>query len=143
MKYFFVFFLNYDFEKLFQIVLMGLQKNLCDVVFNCLVMYNYIDLKCYDEVMKVVDVFFKEFDKVDFFYFDYMYFGYLFNVVKKYDQVVEVYMKVIMFDFVKIDLWCEVFFFYELNNEFVKVIEVYKKYSELLSVDKCIFDVQF
>ena len=92
-KYSFALFLNHDFEKSLQIALMGLQKNPRDAAFNRLAMYNYTDLKRYDEAMKAADAFFKESDKADFSYLDYMYFGHLLNAVKKYDQAVEAYKK--------------------------------------------------
>ena len=79
----------------------------------------------------------------DFSYLDYMYFGHLLNAVKKYDQAVEAYMKAITLDPAKTDLWREVSSSYELNNEFTKAIEAYKKYSESLSADKRTPDVQF
>ena len=41
------------------------------------------------KLMKAADAFFKESDKADFSYLDYMYFGHLLNAVKKYDQAVE------------------------------------------------------
>ena len=126
-----------------QIALMGLQKNPRDAAFNRLAMYNYTDLKRYDEAMKAADAFFKESDKADFSYLDYMYFGHLLNAVKKYDQAVEAYMKAITLDPAKTDLWREVSSSYELNNEFTKAIEAYKKYSESLSADKRTPDVQF
>lgn len=81
-KYSFALFLNHDFEKSLQIALMGLQKNPRDAAFNRLAMYNYTDLKRYDEAMKAADAFFKESDKADFSYLDYMYFGHLLNAVK-------------------------------------------------------------
>lgn len=93
--------------------------------------------------MKAADAFFKESDKADFSYLDYMYFGHLLNAVKKYDQAVEAYMKAITLDPAKTDLWREVSSSYELNNEFTKAIEAYKKYSESLSADKRTPDVQF
>ena len=142
-KYSFALFLNHDFEKSLQIALMGLQKNPRDAAFNRLAMYNYTDLKRYDEAMKAADAFFKESDKADFSYLDYMYFGHLLNAVKKYDQAVEAYMKAITLDPAKTDLWREVSSSYELNNEFTKAIEAYKKYSESLSADKRTPDVQF
>ena len=142
-KYSFALFLNHDFEKSLQIALMGLQKNPRDAAFNRLAMYNYTDLKRYDEAMKAADAFFKESDKADFSYLDYMYFAHLLNAVKKYDQAVEAYMKAITLDPAKTDLWREVSSSYELNNEFTKAIEAYKKYSESLSADKRTPDVQF
>ena len=58
-------------------------------------------------------------------------------------QAVEAYMKAITLDPAKTDLWREVSSSYELNNEFTKAIEAYKKYSESLSADKRTPDVQF
>lgn len=52
-------------------------------------------------------------------------------------------MQAITLDPSKTDLWREVSSSYELNNEFTKAIEAYKKYSESLSADKRTPDVQF
>ena len=52
MKYAFALFLNHDFEKSLEVVQKGLQKNGRHAAFNRLAMYNYTDLKRYDEPKK-------------------------------------------------------------------------------------------
>ena len=73
-KYAFALFLNHDFEKSLEVANMGLQKNARHAAFNRLAMYNYTDLKRFDEALKAADVFFKECDKADYSYLDYMYY---------------------------------------------------------------------
>ncbi len=52
-------------------------------------MYNYTDLKRFDEAMKAADIFFNETDKADYSYLDYMYYGHLLEDLKKYDEAVD------------------------------------------------------
>ena len=56
---------------------MGLKKNARHAAFNRLAMYNYTDLKRFDEAIKAADAFFTESDKADYSYLDYMYYGHL------------------------------------------------------------------
>ena len=85
-KYAFALFLNHDFDKSLEVANMGLQKNARHAAFNRLAMYNYTDLKRFDEALKAADVFFKECDKADYSYLDYMYYGHLLESLKKYDD---------------------------------------------------------
>ena len=74
-KYAFALFLNHDFEKSLEVANMGLQKNAHHAAFNRLAMYNYTDLKRFDEAIKAADIFFNECEKADYSYLDYMYYG--------------------------------------------------------------------
>lgn len=66
---------------------MGLKKNARHAAFNRLAMYNYTDLKRFDEAIKAADAFFTESDKADYSYLDYMYYGHLLEALKKYDEL--------------------------------------------------------
>ena len=50
-KYAFALFLNHDFEKSLEVANMGLKKNARHAAFNRLAMYNYTDLKRFDEAI--------------------------------------------------------------------------------------------
>lgn len=51
-----------------------------------------------EEAVKAADVFFNECDKADYSYLDYMYYGHLLEELKKYDEVVGQYEKVVELD---------------------------------------------
>ena len=57
LKYAFALFLNHDFEKSLEVVRKGLQKNGRHAAFNRLAMYNYTDLKRYDEAEQAANAF--------------------------------------------------------------------------------------
>ena len=78
-KYAFALFLNHDFEKSLEVANMGLKKNARHAAFNRLAMYNYTDLKRFDEAIKAADAFFTESDKADYSYLDYMYYCLLYT----------------------------------------------------------------
>lgn len=52
MKYAFALFLSHKFEQSLDIANKGLQRNSRHAAFNRLAMYNYTDLKRYDEAQK-------------------------------------------------------------------------------------------
>lgn len=143
MKYAFALFLNHQFEKSLEITRMGLQRNSRHAAFNRLAMYNYTDLKRYDEAQKAADAFFHASDKADFSYLDYMYFGHLLNAVKKYDEAVAQYQKALALEPSKTDLWHEISNAYENGNNYTGAIGAYQKYYESLSADKQTPDLQF
>lgn len=58
-------------------------------------MYNYTDLKRFDEAIKATDIFFNECDKADYSYLDYMYYGHLLEALKKYSEAAEQYEKLL------------------------------------------------
>ena len=89
----FALFLNHDFEKSLEVVRKGLQKNGRHAAFNRLAMYNYTDLKRYDEAEQAANAFFNASDNADYSYLDYRYYGALLSALKKYDQAVAEYGK--------------------------------------------------
>lgn len=142
-KYSFALFLNHDFEKSLQAANMGLQKNSRHAAFNRLAMYNYTDLKRYDEAMKAADAFFKGSDKADYSYLDYMYYGHLLDAVKQYADAVVQYEKAMKLDPAKVELWNNISSSYESAGDYAKAIDAYKKYYAALSADKQTPDLQF
>ena len=135
-KYAFALFLNHDFEKSLEVVQKGLQMNSRHAAFNRLAMYNYTDLKRYEEAEKAAQAFFNASDHADYSYLDYRYYGALLTALKKYDQAVVEYGKALEKDETQIDLWNEIANAYELNNDYVDAIAAYKKYYDLLDQDK-------
>ena len=92
-KYAFALFLNHEFDKSLEIANIGLKRNPRHAAFNRLAMYNYTDMKRYDDAYKAADIFFNQSDKADFSYLDYMYSASLLNALKKYDEAVVQYEK--------------------------------------------------
>ena len=133
-KYAFALFLNHDFEKSLEVANMGLQKNAHHAAFNRLAMYNYTDLKRFDEAIKAADIFFNECEKADYSYLDYMYYGHLLESLKKYDDAVIQYEKAVKMDPKKTDLYKNISSAYEQKNDYKKAISAYQKYYS--SLDK-------
>lgn len=143
MKYAFALFLSHKFERSLEVVNKGLQRNSRHAAFNRLAMYNYTDLKRYDEAQKAATAFFNDAEKADFSYLDYLYFGHLLNGVKKYDEAIVQYKKALELDPTKSDLWREISGAYENGNQYPEAISAYKKYYASLSAEKQTPDVQF
>lgn len=142
-KYAFALFLNHDFKKSLQVANMGLKKNPHQSAFNRLAMYNYTDLKRFDDALKAADIFFKECDKAHYFYLDYMYYGHLLENLKKYDDAIVQYEKAIKMDSTKTDLYKNISSAYEQENNYKKAISAYLKYYSSLDKDKQTPDLQF
>ena len=142
-KYAFALFLNHKFDKSLEIANKGLQRNARHAAFNRLAMYNYTDMKRYDEAKKAADAFFGASDNADYSYLDYMYYGHLLNAIKMYDEAVIQYQKAIELDATKTDLWREISNAYEQKNDYTKAIDAYQKYYKSLSADKQTSDLQF
>ena len=85
-KYSFALFLNHDFAKSLEIANMGLQRNPQHSVFNRLRMYDFIDLKRYDEAKSAADAFFAACKPEELTYLDYLYHGYLLSALKSYEE---------------------------------------------------------
>lgn len=143
MKYAFALFLNHQFEKSLEITNKGLQRNSRHAAFNRLAMYNYTDMKRYDEAQKAAQAFFNASDKADFSYLDYMYFGHLLNALKKYDESVKQYQKALELEPSKTNLWQEISNAYEHGNNYIGAIDAYQKYYSSLPADKQTPDLQF
>lgn len=143
MKYAFALFLNHDFAKSLEVAQMGVQKNTRHAAFNRLLMYNYADLKRYEEGMKAADNFFNNSEKPDFSYLDHMYYGHLLTASKKYDEAIVEYKKALDLDSLKTDLWSEIANAYESLNNNADAIDSYKKYLASLGAEKQTPDLMF
>ena len=135
-KYAFALFLNHDFAKSLEVANMGLKKNPRHAAFNRLAMYNYTDLKRYDEAEQAANAFFNASDNADYSYLDYRYYGALLSALKKYDQAVAEYGKALEKDSDQVDIWREIADAYELKNDYAQAITAYQKYYDALSQDK-------
>ncbi|MDD3039349.1 tetratricopeptide repeat protein [Bacteroides sp.] len=142
-KYAFALFLKHDFDKSLEVANMGLKKNSRHAAFNRLAMYNYTDLKRFDEAIKSADIFFKECDKADYSYLDYMYYGHLLEALKKYGEAAEQYEKAVALDSTKTDLYKNISSAYEEQNEYKKAISAYQKYYSSLEKEQQTPDLQF
>lgn len=136
LKYAFALFLSHDFEKSLAIVQKGLQKNGRHAAFNRLAMYNYTDLKRYEEAEKAATAFFNASDNADYSYLDYRYYGALLSALKKYDQAVIEYKKALKKDSTKIELWRAISDADEQNSDYIGAIAAYKKYYDSLNQDQ-------
>ncbi|WP_455585756.1 tetratricopeptide repeat protein [Bacteroides sp.] len=142
-KYAFALFLNHNFEKSLEIANRGLKSNARHAAFNRLAMYNYTDLKRYDEAQKAADTFFNAADKADYSYLDYTYYGHLLNALKRYDEAVIQYRKAIELDASKTELWREISSAYEQKDDYTDAIAAYRKYYNSLPVEEQTPDLQF
>ena len=136
LKYAFALFLNHDFEKSLEVVRKGLQKNGRHAAFNRLAMYNYTDLKRYDEAEQAADALFNASDNADYSYLDYRYHGALLSALKKYGPAIEEYGKALEKDSSQIDIWREMAETCELKNDYAQAIAAYRKYYDALNPDK-------
>lgn len=143
LKYAFALFLNHDFEKSLLVARKGLQKNARHAAFNRLAMYNYTDLKRYEEAEKAAIAFFNDSDNADYSYLDYRYYGTLLSALKKYDQAVIEYGKALEKDNTQNDVWREISDTYEQNNDYTQAIIAYQKYYDSLNQGKKTPEVLF
>ena len=142
-KYAFALFMKHDFEKSLEIANMGLQKNSRHAAFNRLAMYNYTEMKRFDEAQKAADAFFNASDKADYSYWDYVYYGRLSAAMKKYKEAVVQYEKALESDPSKTDLLKEISNAYEQINDYKNAIDAYKKYYASLESSKQTPDLKF
>ena len=142
-KYAFALFLNHDFTRSLEVANRGLEKNARHAAFNRLAMYNYTDLKRFDEALKAADIFFNESEKADYSYLDYMYYGHLLESLKKYEEAVVQYEKAVQLEPGKTDLYKNISSAYEQKNDYKKAISAYRKYYSSLDKEKQTPDLLF
>lgn len=135
-RYAFALFLNHEFDKSLNVVLKGLEKNPRNATFNRLAMYNYADLKRYEEGLAAADNLFNKSDDPNFAYLDYVYHGHLLGTVKRYDEAIAEYKKAMSTDDQKENLWREISELYESKGDYGQAIESYRKYYDALPEDK-------
>ncbi len=143
MKYAFALFLNHDFAKSLEVTDMGLKKNPRHAALNRLAMYNYTDLKRFEEAMKAADLFFNACDRADYSYLDYMYYGHLLENLEKYDEAVAQYEKALTLDPSKTDLYQNISTACEQKNDYEKAKSAYQRYYASLGKEEQTPDLQF
>ncbi len=135
-NYSFTLFLVPDFEKSLEIANMGLKRNPRKAAFNRLAMYNYTDLKRYDEATQAANAFFNASDKADFSSLDYKYYGHLLLATKDYNGAINAFKKALEMDPSQMALWILVSNAYEEGKDYVNAIDAFNKYYNSLAADK-------
>lgn len=135
-KYSFALFLTKDFEKSLSIADLGLKKNPQHTAFNRLRMYNFIDLKRFDDAKGAADAFFGTCPESDFTYLDYLYHGYLLSARKEYEQATVSFEKALKMNPERSEALKELSSCYEGAGKYVEAIDTYNKYLATLSEDQ-------
>ncbi|MEG1563094.1 MAG: hypothetical protein RR365_05120 [Bacteroides sp.] len=143
MKYAFALFMNHQFDQSLEIVNKGLQRNNHHAGFCRLAMYNYTDLKRYDEARKAAEAFFHTSDKAAFSYLDYAYYGHLLSAMKNDDEAVAEYKKALALDASKIDLWRDLSNADENAGRYAEAINAYQHYYTSLLTEQQTPDLLF
>lgn len=135
-KYAFALFLSHDFNTSLQVAQKGLERYPRHATFNRLMMYNYADLKRYEEGLNAADQFFNASDHPDFAYLDYVYYGHLLHATKQHDAAIAQYTQAMELDNQKANLWREISEIYESKGDYDQAIESFRKYMETVSPEK-------
>lgn len=135
-KYSFALFLNHDFDKSLEIANLGLQKNPQHSVFNRLRMYNFIDLKRYDEAKAAADAFFGACKEEELTYLDYLYHGTLLEALKMYDDAVVSLGKAYDMNKDRNEVLKQLSSCCEEAGQYEKSIDFFNKYVATLPEDK-------
>lgn len=143
LKYAFALFLNHQFEPSLNIVQKGLANNPRHAAFNRLAMYNYTDMKRYEEAEKAADAFFNRSDDAEYSLLDYRYYGHLLTALKKYDDAIVQYRKALTLDETQTALWQEIADAYEMKNDYVQAIDAYRNYYRSLKPEEQTADLLF
>ena len=136
LSYAFALFMNHDFEASLEIAHKGLQQNPEHTGFNRLALYNYIDLKRYDEAMAIADKFFNQLKDVNYSGLDYRYYGALLSAKEDYMGAIAQYEKAYELDTTAVELLKQVSDAYIGNHDYQKGIEAYERYVNALPADQ-------
>lgn len=142
-KYSFALFLNHNFEKSLEVANLGLQKNPQHAVFNRLRMYNFIDLKRYDEAKEAANAFFGACKVEDLTYLDYLYHGTLLEALKVYEDAVVSLEKAYDMNKERSEVLNQIASCYESAGKYEEAINAFNKYVETLPEDKRTPDLVF
>ncbi|WP_353330313.1 tetratricopeptide repeat protein [Bacteroides sedimenti] len=126
-------FLNKNYAKSLEIAQIGLKLNSTDPAFNRFAMYNYIELKRFDEAAVAADLFFNKSKNAQFSYFDYTYNGALLAEQKKYPEAIASFKKAIEVDSTKTNLLTTISDLYEKSGDQLGAIQTYESYVNTLS----------
>ena len=142
-NYSFALFLNHDFEKSLAVANLGLQKNPQHAVFNRLRMYNFIDLKRYDEAKQAADSFFAACKTEDLTYLDYLYHGTLLDALKDYNNAVISLEKAYEMNKDRTEVLRQISSSYEGAEKYEEAIDAFNKYVATLSEEQKSPDLTF
>ena len=131
-NYSFALFLNHDFNKSLDVANLGLQKNPQHAVFNRLRMYNFIDLKNYEEAKAAADAFFSACKEEDLTYLDYLYHGTLLEALKMYDEAAVSLEKAYEMNKERNEVLKQISSSYEGAGKYPEAIAAFNKYVETL-----------
>ena len=142
-NYSFALFLNHDFEKSLAVANLGLQKNPQHAVFNRLRMYNFIDLKRYDEAKQAADSFFAACKTEDLTYLDYLYHGTLLDALKDYNNAVISLEKAYEMNKDRTEVLRQISSSYEGAEKYEEAIDAFNKYIATLPEEQKTPDLTF
>ena len=142
-NYSFALFLNHDFEKSLAVANLGLQKNPQHAVFNRLRMYNFIDLKRYDEAKQAADSFFAACKTEDLTYLDYLYHGTLLDALKDYNNAVISLEKAYEMNKDRTEVLRQISSSYEGAEKHEEAIDAFNKYVATLPEEQKTPDLTF
>jgi tetratricopeptide (TPR) repeat protein len=135
-QYAFLLFLNHEFAKSLDIANQGLVKSPRNPAFNRLAMYNYTDLKQYDNALKAADLFFNQTDKPKFTYLDYRYYGQALRESKQIDLAIPQFEKALSMDSSKVELRKDISDMFNDKNDYPNAISNYLVYMKSLPEEK-------
>lgn len=121
-----------------EVVKVGLTKAPRDAAFNRLAMFNYTELKEFDNALAYANKLFNESDKPEFSYMDYVYYGNALNGAKQGEKAIEMYKKALeQKDLDNKDkragVYKQMSEAYEQSNDFENAISSYQEYLNNLS----------
>lgn len=135
-EYSFALFLNHNFEKSLEIANKGLELNPQHTVFNRLRMYDFVDLKRYDEAEQAANAFFSTAKPEELTYLDYLYHGYLFRTKKDYPKAIESFEKSLSLNPERSEVLKDLADCYEAIAKFPEAIATFGKYVDALPEEK-------
>ena len=142
-NYSFALFLNHEFEKSLAVADLGLQKNPQHAVFNRLRMYNFIDLKRYDEAKQAADAFFSACKEEDLTYLDFLYHGTLLEALKMYNEAAASLEKAYDMNKDRTEVLRQISSSYEGAEKYPEAIAAFNKYVETLPEEQRTPDLTF
>lgn len=126
-------YLDKDYQKSQDVIKKGLAVYPKNHVLNRLSMYNYEEMKKYDEGLEASKNFFVNSNDSDYVYLDYVYYGRLLSNLKRYDDAIAGYNKAIALDNTHPEIYKEISDAYEKKHEYDKAITAYEKFLDASS----------
>lgn len=138
-------YLTRDYQKSIDVVNHGRTIRPRDFVFNRLLMYNYTELKQYEQALQASDDFFKNSDRHEtdsteakgYSYLDYIYYGYVLNGNGKYQEGIDQFNHALTLDGGdRPDVVLAISKAYENIGLYPKAVEYYKTYMTKLDEEE-------